>query len=162
MRPIPLKDDNWYHYCEWLFRMHRLSHGTWIHCHICVSSFISSQCSYHNDIATVATFSFMRAGGSWWLVGWIFGILGYDNTQPFRACVYAGIRQRCRTFHATGYWSGKLRKGLELHYKWCISVIKIRWKLQLVRFSYNEKSANVVMSKDKEWEYISSAWNKQQ
>ena len=43
--------------------MHRLSHDTWIHCHICVSSFISSQCSYHNDIATVATFIFMRAGG---------------------------------------------------------------------------------------------------
>ena len=58
--------------------------------------------------------------------------------------------------------NGQLRKGLELHYKWCKSVIKIRWKLQLVGFSYNKKSANVVMWKDKEYEYISSAWNKQQ
>ena len=58
--------------------------------------------------------------------------------------------------------NGQLRKGLELHYKWCKSVIKIRWKLQLVGFSYDKKSANVVMWKDKEYEYISSAWNKQQ
>ena len=57
---------------------------------------------------------------------------------------------------------GQLRKGLELYYKWCISVIKIRWKLQLIGFSYDKKSANVVMWKDKEYEYISSAWNKQQ
>ena len=28
----------------------------------CVSLFISLQCCYHNDIATVATFSFLRAG----------------------------------------------------------------------------------------------------
>ena len=50
--------------------------------------------------------------------------------------------------------NGQLRKGLELDYKWCKSVIKIRWKLQLVGFSYDKKSANVVMWKDKEYEYI--------
>ena len=32
----------------------------------------------------------------------------------------------------------------------------------MVGFSYDEKSANVVMWKDKEYEYISSARNKQQ
>ena len=48
---------------------------------------------------------------------------------------------------------GKLRKELELYYKWCISIIKRRWKLQLVGFSYDEKSVNVVMWKDSEFEY---------
>ena len=57
---------------------------------------------------------------------------------------------------------GQRRKGLELFYKWCISIITIRWKLQLIGFSYDKKNANVVMWKDKEYEYISSAWNKQQ
>ena len=38
---------------------------------------------------------------------------------------------------------GQLRKGLELYYKWWISVIKIRWKLQLIGFSYDKQSANV-------------------
>ena len=46
-------------------------------------------------------------------------------------------------------------------YKWSISVIKIRWKLQLVGFSDDKKSANVVMWKDKEYEYILSERNKQ-
>ena len=35
-------------------------------------------------------------------------------------------------------------------------------ELQLIGFSYDKESANVVMWKDKECEYISSAWNKQQ
>ena len=53
---------------------------------------------------------------------------------------------------------GQFRKGLELYHKLCISGNKIRWKLQLVGFSYDKKSANVVMWK--EYEHISSAWNK--
>ena len=55
---------------------------------------------------------------------------------------------------------GQFRRGLELYHKLCISGNKIRWKLQLAGFSYDKKSANVVMWKDKEYEYISSAWNK--
>ena len=35
--------------------------------------------------------------------------------------------------------------------------IKIKWKLPLVGFSCDRKSANVVMWKDKEYKYISSA-----
>ena len=57
---------------------------------------------------------------------------------------------------------GPFRKGLELYHKLCISAGKIRLKLQLAGFSYDKKRANVVMWKDKEYEYISSAWNKQQ
>ena len=52
---------------------------------------------------------------------------------------------------------GQFRKGLKLYHKLCISGNKIRWKPQLVGFSYEKKSANVVMWKDKEYEYISSA-----
>ena len=38
-----------------------------------------------------------------------------------------------------------------------VFVIKIRWKIQLIRFSYDKKSANVVTWKDKDYRYISSA-----
>ena len=55
---------------------------------------------------------------------------------------------------------GQFRIGLELYHKLCISGNKIRWKLQLVGFSYGKKSANVVMWKDEEYEYISTARNK--
>ena len=55
---------------------------------------------------------------------------------------------------------GQFRKGLELYQKLCTSSKKIQWKLQLVGFSYDKKSANVVTRKDKEYEYISSARNK--
>ena len=52
---------------------------------------------------------------------------------------------------------GQFRKGLKLYHKLCISGNKIRWKPQSVGFSYEKKSANVVMWKDKEYECISSA-----
>ena len=51
---------------------------------------------------------------------------------------------------------GPFRKGLELYHKLCISAGKIRWKLQLAGFSYDKKRANVVMWKDKEYEYKQS------
>ena len=55
---------------------------------------------------------------------------------------------------------GQHRRRLELYYQLCISVVKIRWKLQLERFSYDKKNANVVMWKDKtEYEYISTEIN---
>ena len=71
----------------------------------------------------------------------------------------------CRPVSAKGFALftqqdiGQFRKGLELYHELCISGNKIRWKLQLAGFSYDKKSANVVMWKDKEYEYISSAWN---
>ena len=57
---------------------------------------------------------------------------------------------------------GQFRKGLELYHKLSNTSNKIRQKLQLVGFSYDKKSANVVLWKDKEYEYISSTWNKRQ
>ena len=126
----------------------------------CVSLFISLQCCYHNDIATVATFSFLRAGrndGSWdWFsetsIGRIHGRLELVF-MPASARGFALFTQQN---------IGQFRKGLELYYKWYSSVTKTRWKQELVRFSYDEKSANVVMCEDKERKYICSAWNKQQ
>ena len=56
----------------------------------------------------------------------------------------------------------QFRKGLELYYKKCISGNKIRWRLQLVGFSYDKKRTYVDTWKDKDYEYISSAWKKQQ
>ena len=50
---------------------------------------------------------------------------------------------------------GHLRKGLDLYNK-CICVIKMRLKLQLVGFLNDQRSANAVMWKDKEYEYILS------
>ena len=51
----------------------------------------------------------------------------------------------------------QLRKGLELYYKLCISSHKPRRKLKLIGFSYDTKSANAVMWKDKGYEYIACA-----
>ena len=51
-------------------------------------------------------------------------------------------------------------KGLNFITNYVLLVKKIQWKLQLVGFSYDKKSANVVTRKDKEYEYISSARNK--
>ena len=62
---------------------------------------------------------------------------GLESTRPLRACVYVSIRQKFRNVHATGYRSGKLKKGLTMQYK--------------------KKGVNVIMLKDKEYEYISSA-----
>ena len=57
---------------------------------------------------------------------------------------------------------GQFRKGLELYHKLSNTSNKIRQKLQLVGFSYDKKSANIVLWKDKEYEYISNTWNEQQ
>ena len=75
--PFRSMANNWQQYCKLTIRMHRLSHRAWIRCHLIllkffVSLFISVQCCYHIDIATVANFSFLKAGGNWWLVGCIF------------------------------------------------------------------------------------------
>ena len=105
------------------------------------------------------------------LVSWGWGAIdsswdGFSETKvrrihgPFKLVFMPLSVRGCTLF--TQQDIGQLRKGLELHYNWCKSFIKIRWKLQLVWYSYDKKSANVVMWKDKKCEYISSAWNKHQ
>ena len=55
----------------------------------------------------------------------------------------------------------RFRKGIKLYYKLCQIIImsgnKIGWKLQLIGFSYDQKSAIVVSWKDEEYEYILNA-----
>ena len=123
---------------------------------IFISQFIALQCCYHNYIAIFATFSFLRAEGKWWPVWWIFGNLEEYNIlgriqgpfelefMPVSARGFALFRQQD---------IGHLRKRLDLYNK-CICAVKMRLKLQQVRFWNDQKSANVVMWKDKEYEYI--------
>ena len=87
-------------------------------------------------------------------MGGFSGNPSWENIRPLRACVYASIMQRFRTVQDVG----QLRKGLDLKNKWFNSVTKIWWTLQLVGFSFDKKSANVVTWKDKDYKYISSAW----
>ena len=68
---IPLKGNNRHQYYNGIFRTHSLPSNSINLCFF----IISLQCCYHNDIVSVATFSFLRAWRDWWLVGWIFGNL---------------------------------------------------------------------------------------
>ena len=44
--PFRSMANNWRQYCKWIYRTHRLSHSTWIRCHlikrICTATFINS------------------------------------------------------------------------------------------------------------------------
>lgn len=111
---------------------------------ICGTLLISLQCCYHEDIAIIAPFSFLWAGGNWGLVSWI-----YELTYP------------AEVSHCSGHRTAQ-KRGLSLTTLIFFSVIKIRWTLLLVGFSYDKKGANVLMWKDKDNEYISSTWIKQQ
>ena len=107
--PFRSMANNWHQYCKLIFYLHpfctqRLNSlpSKSINFYVFFLS-ISLECCYHIDIATVATSCFLRTGGNWWLVGFIFGNLGWKNTRPLRACDYASTRQRFRTVHTTGY-----------------------------------------------------------
>ena len=78
-----------------------------------------------------------------------------EYTAPFELEFMPLIRQRFRTVHATGYRSvqERARTSLQMMY----FSYENTMKLQLIGFSYDKKSANAVMWKDKEYEYISSA-----
>ncbi|KAJ7375119.1 hypothetical protein OS493_001857 [Desmophyllum pertusum] len=52
---------------------------------------------------------FVRAVAYRWLVRWICGHLGWDNTRPLSACVYHQIRQKFPTAHVQGYQSSEQR-----------------------------------------------------
>ncbi|XP_068696444.1 uncharacterized protein [Montipora foliosa] len=52
---------------------------------------------------------FLRAVAYRWLVRWICGYMGWENTRPLPACVYHAIRQRFQTQMRRGYQSGQQR-----------------------------------------------------
>ena len=154
--------NNWHQYCKWILRMHRLSHSAWIQV---PPDSIKFQFLYLSRCSAVITMILLL-----WLLLISWGQGGTESSwdefsetlvrrihrRPLRGCVSASIRQRFRTVHATGYRSAQERAWVWLA---LCSVIKMRWKLQMVGFSYDKKSANVVMWKDEEYEYISSKWN---
>ena len=97
-----------------------------------------------------------RGGGGLMARGMYFRKLRLEEYMaPSSLCLYqyppeVSLCSRNRISVSSG-------KGMELYHKLCISGNKIRWKLRLVGFSYDKNSANVVMWKDKENKYISSA-----
>lgn len=52
---------------------------------------------------------FLRAVSYRWLVRWICGYMGWDNTRPLPACVYHNIRQRFLTEQIRGYQTAQQR-----------------------------------------------------
>lgn len=54
-------------------------------------------------------FRFLRAVSYRWLVRWICGYMGWDNTRPLPACVYHNIRQRFPTEQIRGYQTAQRR-----------------------------------------------------
>ena len=123
---------------------------------IFISQFIALQCCYHNYIAIFATFSFLRAEGNWWPFVVDFW---KPRLEEYKAPSSLSLRQYPpEVLHCSG---NRISVTSGKDYNKCISVVKMRLKLQQVGFWNDQKSANVVMWKDKEYEYISSTWNKQ-
>jgi len=52
---------------------------------------------------------FVRAVAYRWLVRWICGYMGWENTRPLPACVYHTIREKFQTDMARGYQSAQQR-----------------------------------------------------
>ena len=53
---------------------------------------------------------YLRAVAYRWVVRWIFGYLGWDNTRPFPACIYNHIREKYQVAEAIGYASAQERQ----------------------------------------------------
>ncbi|XP_044171409.1 uncharacterized protein LOC122955702 isoform X1 [Acropora millepora] len=52
---------------------------------------------------------FLRAVAYRWLVRWMCGYLGWDNTRPLPACVYDDIRKKFQCTQVHGYQSAEQR-----------------------------------------------------
>ena len=79
MQKTYLLHVHWPSTSELYCKNYQLGHYLLIHYHlsinICISQFILLQCCYHNNIAIVPAFNFLRVGGNWWILKWIFGNL---------------------------------------------------------------------------------------
>ncbi|XP_065067784.1 uncharacterized protein LOC135693278 [Rhopilema esculentum] len=53
---------------------------------------------------------YLRAVAYRWVVRWIFGYLGWDNTRPLPACIYNHIREKYQVAEAIGYASAQERQ----------------------------------------------------
>ncbi|XP_068711569.1 uncharacterized protein [Montipora foliosa] len=52
---------------------------------------------------------YLRAVAFRWLIRWICGYMGLDNTRPLPACVYHNIRQKFQTVQARVYEAAQQR-----------------------------------------------------
>jgi hypothetical protein len=55
-------------------------------------------------------YRYLRAVAYRWIIRYIFGYLGWDNTRPLPACVYHDIRKRFSTGWSKGYASALERQ----------------------------------------------------
>ena len=101
--------NNWHQYCKLIFYLHpfctqRLDSlpSKSINFYVFFIYLVGVLLSHWHN-ATVTTSCFLRTGGNWWLVGFIFGNLGWKNTRPLRACDCASTRRRFRIVHTTEY-----------------------------------------------------------
>ena len=56
----------------------------------------------HLQIA-LYSFRYLRAVAYRWLIKWMCGLLGWENTRPLPACVYNFIRKTYASADTTGY-----------------------------------------------------------
>ena len=42
---------------------------------------------------------FLRAVAYRWIIRWLCGYMGWENTRPLSACIYEDIRQKYKTIH---------------------------------------------------------------
>jgi len=54
-------------------------------------------------------YSFLRAVAYRWLIRWICGYLGWDNSRPLPACVYKHIRVKYPSHQSRGYQTAQQR-----------------------------------------------------
>ena len=52
---------------------------------------------------------YIRAVAYRWLIHWICGYMGWDNTRTLPACVYHNIRQKFQTVQTRGYQAAQRR-----------------------------------------------------
>ena len=78
-------------------------------------SHLSAIENWFTDFGVLSFPRFLRAVAYRWLVRWICGYMGWENTRPLPACVCHAIRQRFHTQMRRGYQSGQQRTEY-----WCL------------------------------------------
>lgn len=53
--------------------------------------------------ATLSPCRYLRAVAYRWLIRWLCGYMGWDNTRPLPACIYHNVRTKFDSHQAVGY-----------------------------------------------------------
>eukprot|EP00112_Aurelia_sp_Birch-Aquarium-sp1_P006056 Seg1677.5 transcript_id=Seg1677.5/GoldUCD/mRNA.D3Y31 product="hypothetical protein" protein_id=Seg1677.5/GoldUCD/D3Y31 len=70
---------------------------------------ILGQLLAHAYVTIIILFRFMRAVAYRWLIRWICGYLGWDNSRPLSACIYDHIRRKFPVRAITGFMASEER-----------------------------------------------------